>query len=240
MEDTQRKLALLQLATGPAPWFWESFPAVVANSRQKFVWRHHGNEGQLAHIVTLALAQQPDQPRLALNTFCTPFLIPGGRLGLWCPEPRQLRLLCFDPDQLAAFPIEEIVGWFKQSNEKVYSATEPLDELHVSTSLPAGTHPLDVPEPFRAVDELLAVASRPARTKDDPACSIFGLYLQAGLVEVLPQPWFTPNSHDVGRQWITHLTRDPMSHRILGAGTRMGAFELTASGDAIADWLAKE
>ncbi len=240
MDDTQRKLNLLHRATGPSPWFWETFPTVIANSRQKFVWQHHGSEGQLAHLVTLSLAQEPDRPRLALNTYCTPFLIPGGKLGIWCPEPRELRLLCFDPDQLASFPIEEIVGWFKQSNDKVYSATEPLDEMAVSTRMSAGTHSLEVPEVFRSVDELLAIASRPAITKDDPACSIFALYLQAGLVEVMPQTWFTANAYDVGRQWITRLARDPETHRVLGDGARMGSFELTVTGDEVLEWIEKQ
>jgi hypothetical protein len=237
--DNQRLSALLERAPGPSPWYANNFPAITAHSQQRFTWTYHGEQGELAYLATLALEQEPQRPRLALNTYCVPFLLPPHFLGVWCPEPGSLRLMCFDPDELAAFPFEEIVGWFKQSNERVYAATPPRSEFDVRRQLPPGTHRIEVPEAFRGVDELIAVASCPAPTRSDAACALFVLYPQAGLVEVLPQRWFTAAEFDVGKQWIARVARDPETHRLIGEGVRMGKFELTEDGCSIERWIEK-
>ncbi len=234
-----RQLEIIQKSVGPAPWYWETFPRVTGPSPQDFQWEFHGNEGELAYLVTLGLAQEPDRPRLALNTYCRPFMLSSGKLGIWCPEPNAIRLVCFDPDQLAAFSFTDIAGWFKPSNERIYSATAPVEEFELSSRLQPGTHKIEVPEPLREMDELLLLSSYPARTKDDAAAAIFVLYAQAGLVEVLPQNWFTPNAFDVGPQWISRVARDPATHRIVGEAVRIGTFELTDDGCDIATWLEK-
>ena len=40
-----------------------------------------------------------------------PFLVTPNLLGVWCPDGRNLRLVCFDPDQLKAFDVAEVAGW---------------------------------------------------------------------------------------------------------------------------------
>lgn len=234
---SDKRLALLEKTPGPSPWYWKTFPPLRGASGQKFVWTYHGNEGELGYLATLGLEQEPSKPRLALNTHCVPFLIPPQRLGIWCPEPGALRVMCFDPDQLAGFSFAEIVGWFKNSSDKVYAATAPLAEFEVSTGLAAGTHKIEVPEELRSIDELLLVGSRPAKTRDDAACNVYVLYPQAGLLQVVPQRWFTANQYDVGRQWISRVARDPASHRLIGDGVRMGAFELSEDGCDLAEWI---
>src|SRR5206468_2424337 len=101
--SSDKRLAVLQNAPGPSPWYWKAFPTLRGHSGQRFVWTYHGNEGELAYLVTLGLEQEPSTARLALNTFCTPFAIRPDRLGIWCPEPGALRILCFDLDKLAGF-----------------------------------------------------------------------------------------------------------------------------------------
>ena len=95
-------------------------------------------------MVTLALQQEPDKPRLALNTYCRPFFVPPTYLGIWCPEGRSIRVTCFDPDQLKAFDLVEIAGWFKPSSERIYSAAAPLAEFEVSLGLAAGMNKIEV------------------------------------------------------------------------------------------------
>src|SRR6185437_10589966 len=128
---TTHQRELIENAVGPAPWYWKTFPPPEASSGQEFEWRYHGDEGELPYLVTLGLAQ---------DTYCRAFNLPSKMLGIWCPEPRTVRLLCFDPDQLKAFSFVDIVGWFKQSTERVYSATEPVAEFEISSALPAGVH----------------------------------------------------------------------------------------------------
>ena len=114
--DSSRLKSILSKTVGPTPWYWETFPAFRSPSGQQFEWTHHGAEGPVAHLVTLGLKQEPDQVRLALNTYCRPFLVPPNFIGIWCPEGRSIRLACFDPDQLKAFDVAEVAGWFKASS----------------------------------------------------------------------------------------------------------------------------
>jgi hypothetical protein len=229
----------LARTVGPTPWYWRSFPALTSHSGQRFVWQHHGDQGPLAYLVTLGLEQEPDKPRLALNTYCRPFFLPPANLGLWCPEGRNLRLTCFDPDTLKSFDLGELAGWFKQSSERIYAATPPVADFDVPLSLPAGTHKIEVPPEFAAVEELIAPTSYKAMSRDDPAFALFVLYLHAGLVEVLPQRWFTAAQYEVGRQWITRAVRDSGTHRIVGECFGVGTFLLEEDGCRIAKWIEK-
>ena len=217
----------------------EDFPAGESASGQRFAWTHHGSEGPLGYVVSLGLAQEPDKSRLALNTYCRPFFVPPSHLGIWCPEGRSIRLTCFDPDQLKAFDLAEIAGWFKQSSERIYAATAPVADFEIPLGLGAGMHKIEVPAELRSVDELIVPTSYPAKESDDPAFALYVFYLQAGLVEVLPQRWFTASQYQVGKQWITRAGRDPESHRIFGECFGVGSFLLEDDGCRLDRWIEK-
>ena len=236
--DAARAKKILSAAVGPAPWYWQTFPSFQSNSKQRFVWTHHGNEGPVAHLVTLGLEQQ-DTVRLALNTYCRPFLLAPNFLGVWCPEGRNIRLVCFDPDQLKAFDVAEVAGWFKQSSERIYSSTAPIADFEIPLSLNAGTHKIETPSAFSTIDELIVPTSYKPMTPDDPAFALFVFYLQAGLVEVLPQKWFTGSQYQVGQQWITRAARVPESQRILGECFGVGTFLLEEDGCRLAEWIVR-
>ncbi len=224
---------------GPTPWYWETFSALTSHAGQRFVWTHHGDQGPLAYLVTLNLEQEPDKPRLALNTYCRPFFAPPSNLGIWCPEGRSVRLTCFDPDSLQAFDLAELAGWFKQSSDRIFAHTEPVADMEVPLTLGPGTHKIEVPPDLAGVDELIAPTSYQAMTSDDPAFALYVFYLQAGLVEVLPQRWFTAAQYDVGRQWITRGARDPESQRIVGECYGVGTFLLEDDGCRLERWIEK-
>jgi hypothetical protein len=227
----------LEHTVGPTPWYWRTFPAFQSLAGQRFLWTHHGSEGPVGYLVSLALDQQPEKPRLALNTYCRPFLIPPNLLGIWCPEGRNIRLACFDPDQLKAFDLAEVAGWFKQSSDRIYSAAAPVADFEVPLTLAPGMHKIDVPVELRTVDELIVPTSYKAMSKDDPAFALFVFYLQAGLVEILPQKWFTGAQYEVGRQWIPRAARDPESGRIFGECFGTGTFLLEEDGCRLAEWV---
>jgi hypothetical protein len=237
--STSRLKELLQHTVGPTPWYWKTFPAFQSTSGQRFTWTHHGSEGPLGYLVSLALQQEPEKPRLALNTYCRPFLVPPSHLGIWCPEGRSIRLVSFDPDQLKAFDFAEIAGWFKQSSERIYAATEPVADFEIQLGMPAGMHKIEVPSDLRELDELIIPTSCPAKNPDDPAFALYVVYLQAGLVEVLPQRWFTASQYQVGKQWITRATRDPESQRIFGECFGSGSFLLEEDGCRLDRWIEK-
>ena len=231
-----RLLDLLAHTVGPAPWYWKTFPAVTSINGQRFVWTHQGEQGPLSYVVSLSLGQEPDKPRLALNTYCRPFLVPPDRLGIWCPEGRSIRFVCFEPDQLKEFDLAEIAGWFKQSSERIYAATTPVADFE-APELGASTHNIEVPPELQTVDELIVPASYPAKSNEDPAFALYVFYLRAGLVEVLPQKWFTRSRYDIGYQWIIRAARDPESQRIFGEGFRMGTFLLEEDGCQLESWI---
>jgi hypothetical protein len=237
--DASRVTKLLASAVGPAPWYWETFPSFRSLAGQRFRWTHHGADGPVAHLVTLGLEQEPDKVRLALNTYCRPFFVPPHFLGIWCPEGRNIRLTCFDPDQLKGFDLAEIAGWFKQSSDRMYSATAPIADFETPLSLPEGTHKIEVPAELAAVDELIVPTSYKAMSKDDPAFALFVFYLQAGLVEVLPQRWFTSAQYRVGQQWIPRAAREAESGRIVGECFGVGTFLLEVDGCRLARWITR-
>jgi hypothetical protein len=228
---------LLLKTIGPVPWYWETFPSFRSSSGQRFVWTHHPKPGPIEHLVTLGLEQQSELVRLALNTYCRPYLVPPHFIGIWCPEGRSLRLTCFDPDHLKGFDLAEVAGWFKPSSDRIYSTTAPLADLEVALTLSPGMHKIDVPAELRNVDELIVPTSYKAMSNDEPAFALFVFYLQAGLVEVLPQKWFTAAQYRVGQQWITRAARDPESHRIFGECFGVGTFLLEEDGCRLAEWL---
>jgi hypothetical protein len=235
--DASRARKLLSTTVGPVPWYWETFPSFQSPSGQRFRWAHHGTEGPVAHLVTLGLEDEPDKVRLALNTYCRSFLVPPHSLGIWCPEGRSIRITCFDPDQLKAFDVAEVAGWFKQSSERMYSSTAPIADFEVELTLSSGMHKIEVPPELQTVDELIVPTSYKAMSNDDPAFALFVFYLQANLVEVLPQKWFTAAQYRVGQQWITRAARDPDSHRIVGECFGIGTFLLEEDGCHLAEWV---
>ncbi len=235
--DVSRAHKLLSTTIGPTPWYWKTFPAFHSAAGQRFVWTHHGSDGPVAHLVTLGLEQEPDKIRLALNTYCRPFHVSRELLGIWCPEGRSIRLTCFNPDQLKAFELAEVAGWFKQSSERIYATSSPVADFEVPLTLTPGTHKIEVPAEFSGVDELIVPTSYKAMSNDDPAFALFVFYLQAGLVEVLPQKWFTAAQYRVGQQWITRAARDLESHQIVGECFGAGTFLLEEDGCRLASWI---
>jgi hypothetical protein len=160
-------------------------------------------------------------------------------LGIWCPEGRNIRLAGFDLDQLQPFDVAEVAGWFKQSSDRIYSATPPIADFQIPLTLAAGMHKIEVPPELATVDELILPTSYKAMSNDEPAFALFVLYLQAGLVEVLPQRWFTAAQYQVGKQWISRAARDQESHRIFGECFGAGTFLLEEEGCRLAEWVEK-
>jgi hypothetical protein len=236
---TSRLREHLARTIGPAPWYWKTFPAINSSSGHRFTWTHHGEHGSLAYVVTLGLEEEPDKPRLALNTYCRPFPVPPSYLGVWCPEGRSIRLACFDPDSLQAFDLAELAGWFKQSTERIFARTEPIADLEVAVASVPGVHPITIPPEFVAVDELIVPTNYKAMSVDEPAFALFAFNLPAGSVEVLPQRWFTAAQYDVGRQWITRAARDPDSQKIFGECFGVGTFLLQEDGCRLERWIEK-
>lgn len=230
---------LLEHTVGPSPWYWKTFPAVSSKPGEDFSWVHEDQES-VAQVITLAPKHGSGLPRLALNAYCRPFPVSPGNIGVWCPEGRNIRIACFDPDQLKPFDVAEIVGWFQRSSDRLYATSAPIAEFEIPLSLPAGRHEIAVPEQFSAADELLMPTSYSAKSLDDPAFALFVVNLRAGFVEVLPQRWFTSSQYEVGKQWITRVVRDPESNLFVGECFGVGTFQLDEDGCRLERWLERK
>jgi len=110
-------------------------------------------------------------------------------------------------------------------------------DFEIPLTLAPGTHNISVPKELAAVDELIVPTSYKAMSNDDPAFALFVFYLQAGLVEVLPQKWFTASQYRVGEQWIPRAARDLESQRIVGECFGVGTFLLEEDGCRLARWI---
>ena len=235
--NSARLKDILARTVGPAPWQWKTFPVIQSPEGGRLIWTHHGNDGALAYVVTLSFEDETDKPLLALNTYCRPFVVPSSSLGVWCPEGRHIRVVCFDPGLLKPFDLAEIAGWFKQSSDRIYAATAPIAEFETPLALSAGMHNIEVPHELRSMDELIVPTSYPAKSNDSPAFALYIFYLQAGLLEVLPQRWFTKCQYEIGKQWITKAVRDPESHRIFGECFGVGNFVPEEDGCRLERWI---
>jgi len=197
----------------------------------------HENEEGISPVVTLVERQQPQVTLLALNYYCWAFPLDQGRLGIWCNEPRYVRVMAFDLDALAAFPLADIAGWFNRSQDRVYARTTPVAELELPWTLTPGTHRIEIPAEFSGIDELLVISSFAAANKHDPGLAILSLRPGQSTVEVMPQSWYTAAEYRPGYQWVTRVARDPGSGRIVGEGVGIKPFELDESGTKVARWL---
>ena len=88
-----------------------------------------------------------------------------------------------------------------------------------------------------AIDEMLLLVPTPTSNDHDPALAIYAWEPASGRVTVFPQRWFTAATHDLGYEWVTQVARNPKSGRIVGAGIRLGAFELEEDGMTIRQWF---
>jgi hypothetical protein len=122
----------------------------------------------------------------------------------------------------------------------MYSTAPPLADFEMPLAVAPGMHQIDVPLELKSVDELIVPSSYKALSNDDAAFAFFIFYLQAGLVEVLPQKWFTAAQYEVGKQWITRAGRDQESHRIFGECFGAGTFLLEEDGCRLAQWIEKK
>jgi hypothetical protein len=113
-------------------------------------------------------------------------------------------------------------------------------DFEVPLTLGPGMHKIETPAEFTTVDELIVPTSYKAMSNDDPAFALFVFYPQAGLVEVLPQKWFTAAQYRVGQQWIPRAARDPESHRIVGECFGVGTFLLEEDGCRLAEWVERK
>ncbi len=224
----------LNSAVGPAPWYWHTFPEIRGEQKSRFVWQHHGNRGKYAYLVSLSVPNDPKDLKIVMNTYTRAFLVPPFYLGVWFVEKSDIRILCFDPDKMPSFGIEDLPAEFRKSKEAIYTLAVPVASFSIPRSLKEGRHELRFPQELEVIEELFLVVSYAG---EPAAYAIFELHPATGEVIVMPQKWFTSKSFDLGYEWITRVARDPATGILYGDGIRIGIFELSPDGCQIARWV---
>jgi len=218
---------------GPAPWYWRTFKPVTGESGQRFLW-HLADYGKGRQYPVLA--SERGEIRFVAHTHTRAFPVFPNLFAAWFPvlsetPPRlvsEVRVLCFDPDKLPS-----ISGPARASGRTYYSAgAAPASQFSISVGLPAGDNSLHIPDEFQSIDEMLIVGDHAG---DETKTAIYAVYPKLGRVAVFPQLWF--KGFDDGYQWITRVTRHPISRAFIGDGIRIGKFELTEDGCHLARWL---
>jgi hypothetical protein len=148
------------------------------------------------------------------------------------PEYRPVRLVVYDADQLLPLPdpthaCERLIS----QDLGVLAAATPIANIRVPSLLPEGSHVLEFPEILKQVPEILVLC--------DVATSrtVFSIKPGSGLIHVYPQNWFNEGDSDFGYQWITRITRDPKTGRLVGDGIRISSFILTNDSTQIDRWI---
>ncbi len=224
----------LNNAVGPAPWYWKTFPSIQGSQKNKYGWNYHGSRGKHAYLVSLSCPGDSENIKLVVNTYTRAFFVPPHYVGLWFMDKTNIKILCFDPDKMPSFILEELPEDFRRSKEAFYSLGTPVCSVGIPRSLQEGEHELRFPVPLQLLEEIFLVIPY---AQGQAAYANFAIYPQNGKVMVMPQKWFTKESFDLGYEWITRITRDPQTGILYGDGVRIGIFELTPDGCQIARWV---
>ncbi len=236
---------LVSRAIGPAPWYWDTFPSIRGASGAQFIWKFHGTTGPHGYLVSLGRKDKPLKRRIVVNTYTRAFLVPPFMLGLWFSDKNMIQIACFDPEDLPGFALSELPKGFKDSHQPYYASGEPNCLVSIDPTLPEGTHKKDFPQALGTVEELLIIVNHSYEhsyqdDEDTPAHAIFEVQPSRSQIKVMPQKWFTANQFDVGYQWITRVTRNPETGKLIGDGIRIGIFQLTEDGCQLEYWIEKK
>lgn len=222
---TTRINTALKDAVGPAPWYWNTFKPFIDQYKNEYHWKFHGTEGTYAYMVTLALKDKPDHPRLALNNYVRAFNV-GHYLGLWYPNDKTIKIDILDPSTLSEFDIIKAVE-IKKSITRYYPFGKTISHVEINTNLPKGIHAFQFPNELLNCDEIFLIDGDNPEAPTAPF-KVFSVRPKESVIEVFPQEWF--KDADFGYQWITRVTRDKKTGRMIGDGVRIDAFELAEDG----------
>lgn len=115
------------------------------------------------------------------------------------------------------------------------AAPQYCASTEIRCAYPPGKHDLFLPPTFDRVPEFFIVAENPTLPKPSGTASfcIYAIDPAAHSIEVYPQDWFNDGRPDYGYQWITCVTRDPATRRLLVSGIRIDSFVLDETGRQI-------
>jgi hypothetical protein len=206
---------LLQ-AAGPTPWY-----ARLAKTPIGFHWEEHDSASVLV---------KGEVPVVALPYYVWHFWLTETNIAFWYCTDSGFVIEVLDLTDAAAVTIPKERRFKGISSEAMNIASCSI------LRHPEGQHqvqPLDVEH---MPEEVLLIGKHiPDDSNATAEDAIYSFSPNKGLLTVFPQLWFTAGSHDMGYCWITHVSREPKTSRIVGAGFRIKMFVLDESCKQIED-----
>jgi hypothetical protein len=199
---------LLHDAPGPAPWYWRTFPGFTRDG-ECWAWQAE-QTGEVSEWPVLR--RSGDGVRCFVPGFyCYAVDAGDGQLLTWRSNRHgALDVALHRVERLEAVELPDD----PRRDRDTYKPSA-LEVLRIPP-LDAGAHDGFALRTRVALDELLLLASPAAPTDHDPALAIYVWEPTSGRITVVPQPWFTGATHDLGYEWVTKVARDPESGRIVG------------------------
>lgn len=217
-----RAEALLRVAPGPAPWFvrrWAFLP--------KFAWAVRDRDRVVEGVAA-------DGRRLVRVPFYWTVLAASESSICLLSNEATRRMILVDfpantPDMGPIAPADNLeadnrVGTFATSG-RVSLTSSFLDGART------GIH-ATLPIPHNWLPEVLAVPGNSPKGATF-AASLYIWRAREGSVRVVPLPWFTDSTADLGYQWITRCAFDSTSGWVFGDGIRMSPFAVNLEGDVV-------
>lgn len=237
--NDSEKTRQISLSVGPAPWYFSTFPNLQTSSGSIYHWSFLGTEGNLAYKVGLVPGSGGGSLKFVASIYTRVFQLSQGNFGVWFQTEDNMFIHCFALDSLADFTFDsEILSFCKDDkNVPYYCDGTPICEMKIKSGIFPRKESINIPEPLKSMDELFLIGSNLSVNHDESAQTIYNLKIKSKVLRVLPQKWLTADKLDTGYQWITRVTRDPISHRIIGDGIRVGRFELSKDGMNLKRWI---
>ncbi len=238
--NDSEKTRQISLSVGPAPWYFSTFPNLQTSSGSIYHWSFLGTEGDLAYKVGLLTSLDEHCYKFLANTYTRVFRISQDEFGVWFPEKdNDIIIRCFSLDSLAEFSIDRTFSSQINENKSApyYCNGAPTCEMRIQFGLLPRKETVHIPQQLKSLDELFLIGGYRFARDDESAQTICLLKISSAELYILPQKWFTADRFDTGYQWITRVTRDPVSKRIIGDGIRIGRFELRRDGMTFHRWI---
>lgn len=239
-------------APGPSPWYLLKSSA-IRTTRGQFHWEGCAEDKDLCELTRLVSPSRDTV--LLLGFYFYVKALGDGKILVWHEKTTTCRdimggaeiaFYMLDLYQLCGFKdFRKAATRLTEQKQKILFENGLITEFTFLNSVDEGIYPLDLPEEFARLNEVLVLADYRPRKEEDNPCdkmhrAIFAFNFQDAQAEVIPQDWFNNGNYDFGYQWITRVIRHPGSNRIIGEGIRLGIFVLDETGKQIDTWLQQD
>ena len=218
-------------APGPSPWYLRWTPPAVHG----FSWIDGAASKQAVGAFVLS-GSAGSVLILDFHNYVLPLdrdtlLVWHQRAGESGLTPPVVLRVFFLPDLLPLQgALEDLCASMRNAQSPFRSASPPVCEFPLPTTVAGVRQPLTFPDQLRQVPELLILCAssgaEPRVTGDRNNLGLLVASPRDGWFQIHPQDWFNRGGFDYSYEWVTRVARDPRTGRIHGEGIRIQPFVL--------------